>query len=132
MSLVKDHLDLEKIRYEERLDIRYHLDPSCMDILIPPMTLQTLVENAIKHGISKLSKGGLINISIRSKGDLVEILIENTGNVSNKDASSMGIGMQNVNRRMDLIYGTNFQLQLEQIDPDTVRATLELPKTNRL
>ncbi len=132
MSLVKDHLDLEKIRYEERLDIRYHLDPSCMDILIPPMTLQTLVENAIKHGISKLSKGGLINISIRSKGDLVEILIENTGNISNKDASSMGIGMQNVNRRMDLIYGTNFQLQLEQIDPDTVRATLELPKTNRL
>ena len=132
LSLVTDHLDLEKIRYEERLSIDYSIDPQSLDVLIPPMTLQTLVENGIKHGISHLPKGGVISIKITSKADYVHIIIDNTGTLSDASPQGTGIGMLNVKRRLDLLYGKEFSLDLRQLNESTVRAEPKLPKTNRI
>jgi two-component system, LytTR family, sensor kinase len=68
-DLVKDYLSLESIRYEERLYIRYDVDPDCMQSLIPPMLLQTLIENAIKHGIALSIDCGIIVLTILSQNE---------------------------------------------------------------
>jgi len=132
LSMVTDHLDLEKIRYEERLTIQYDIDPTSLEVMIPPMTLQTLVENGIKHGISKLPEGGSISIQIKSSEENILITIVNTGKLSMSNELRTGIGMQNVRRRLDLIYGKEFRLELKQLTESTVGAELQLPKTNRL
>jgi two-component system LytT family sensor kinase len=132
LSLVMDHLDLEKIRYEERLTISYDISPEALDAVIPPMTLQTLVENGIKHGISKLAKGGEIALHIKNFQNHILITIDNTGTLNTASESTSGIGMQNIRRRLDLIYGKEFQLDLLQVTDDKVRAELKLPKSNRL
>jgi two-component system, LytTR family, sensor kinase len=64
LNLVKDYLSLETIRYEERLHVNYNINPECLQSLLPPMLLQTLVENAIKHGIAVSANGGFITITI--------------------------------------------------------------------
>ena len=63
LSIVKDYLELEQIRFEDRLKVEYDIDEDTLDQQVPPMMLQTLVENAIKHGISKQVNGGLIKVT---------------------------------------------------------------------
>ena len=62
LQIVQDYLSLEKVRFDDRLQIQYNIGEDTLDYNIPPMAVQTLVENAIKHGISKLKRGGIIII----------------------------------------------------------------------
>jgi two-component system, LytTR family, sensor kinase len=109
LKLVKDYLGLESIRFEERLHTQFDIDPESNDFLVPPLMIQTLVENGIKHGISKLTQGGLIQIITKVDGDHLKIHIRNSGKfqmngtVRKKDAS--GLGLENTRQRLKLIYG---------------------------
>ncbi len=100
LNMVQHYLDLEKIRFEERLQIKWNVDPNLMKIMIPPFTLQMLVENAIKHGISHLVDGGSIEISAKNNDGNVVVAVENTGNL--KSVSDTGIGIENTKRRLAL------------------------------
>src|SRR5690606_29628076 len=97
ITTVFDYLNLESIRFEERLSVNYEIEEDAYDYKIPPMMLQTIVENAIKHGISNLMKGGTIEIhcSIGLSDDLY-IQVKNSGQlksnpVDSKDGSGHGI-----------------------------------------
>jgi len=108
LKLVKDYLGLESIRFEERLKTDFDIDPESKDFLVPPLMIQTLVENGIKHGISKLTSGGLIQIKTKVDGDHLKIHIRNSGrftlNGNHKNGSS-GLGLENTRQRLKLIYG---------------------------
>jgi LytS/YehU family sensor histidine kinase len=69
LKTVQDYLSLEKIRYEDRLNVQTHVNPDTLSVQIPPMMVQTLVENAVKHGISKPLKGGFISIESQREGN---------------------------------------------------------------
>lgn len=113
LQIVKSYLDLEKIRFEERLEIEWKTDEEISSFLVPPFMLQTVVENAIKHGISKSVEGGLILVETKKTVDgSILLIVQNTGNLqAEKDA---GIGIENTIRRLDLLYKGKANFELKQ------------------
>lgn len=78
---VQDYLGLESIRFEERLKTEFDIDPKSQNFLVPPLMIQTLVENGIKHGISKLTLGGTINVKTIAENSRLKIQIRNSGQI---------------------------------------------------
>jgi len=108
LKLVRDYLGLESIRFEERLKTEFDLDPESKDFMVPPLMIQTLVENGIKHGISKLTEGGVVQIKTKVDGDHLKIHIRNSGKFvvnGHKKESGGGLGLENTRQRLKLIYG---------------------------
>src|SRR5580704_17126840 len=92
LNIVKDYLALEHIRFEDRLSVEYEIDEDTLDQPIPPMMLQTLVENAIKHGISRQVDGGKVRIVSDFKDNFHELVILNTGVFNgNRDVDGFGL-----------------------------------------
>lgn len=114
LSFVKKYLDLEKARFEERLKITIDVADDLMEELIPPMLLQPLVENSVKHGLSSLIEGGTISIYIFKEADKLKFEISDTG-VGIKDKRLVfekGVGLTNTRLRLQKLY----QSQLELLD----------------
>lgn len=104
LQVVRNYLDLEGIRYEERLQVSYDIDPDVLNQAVPPLMIQTLVENAVKHGISKLVKGGRIAISARKTDHGYTISVRNTGHFNGENSSLTGIGLSNTRKRLALLF----------------------------
>ncbi len=126
LKTVQDYLSLEKIRYEERLEIQTHINPDTLGIQVPPMMVQTLVENAVKHGISKPLKGGFISIDAHLERNFLNLIIRNTG-ILEKEIRTEGVGLLNTTQRLSLIYGQDASFQIHQETAEVVRAQLRLP-----
>jgi two-component system, LytTR family, sensor kinase len=128
LKTVDDYLALEKIRYEERLQVSKDIDQASVNYPIPPMLLQTLVENAIKHGVSKPIKGGFVNIKTLVADGHLQIIIKNTGSFETKE--SEGFGLENTAQRLKLIFGEEAHFQLKSLENDIVSATILIPIAN--
>ncbi|OZI05986.1 sensor histidine kinase [Siphonobacter sp. BAB-5385] len=128
MRTVDDYLALEKIRYEERLEVRRNVYPETINCLVPPMMLQTLVENAIKHGVSKPIKGGFVSIETRLQQNRLDIRISNTGIL--QDTESGGFGLKNTERRLKLLFGEEAEFKIYQSAKDVVCAEIMIPMEN--
>lgn len=124
MELVDAYLQLEKIRFEERLEIKQEIGEACKQLMIPSFTIQTLVENSIKHGISKLIEGGEISISVQGNNEHCAIKVINSGKLENK--VDLGIGLSNLKKRLALQYKSDFSFEISEID-NTVEVTIVLP-----
>lgn len=124
VALVKDYLSLEKIRYEERLHFKIDVPDELADIPVPPIILQTLVENGIKHGISKLPKGGSIRVeALRVGSDRLKLTVSNSGMYAPSDADeppSTSIGMTNSRRRLDLLFGSQASIAISNQNGEVV------------
>jgi two-component system LytT family sensor kinase len=108
LRIVKDYLGLESIRFEERLITKFDIDPLSRGFYVPSLMIQTLVENGIKHGISRLTSGGSITVKTSVQDDLLTIQIRNTGQLdvtSSKHADREGLGIKNTIQRLKLLYG---------------------------
>lgn len=114
LKLVEDYLDLEKIRFEERLHFSKQMNENTLHIKVPTMMLQTLVENAIKHGISMLSEGGEIIIQSFVENEYVIIQIKNTGNLKtiNTNENSLGFGLHASQQRLNYLYDNKSELSI--------------------
>ncbi|NNK59112.1 MAG: histidine kinase, partial [Flavobacteriaceae bacterium] len=112
LEFVKKYLDLEKERFKERLEIEIDVENDIMDEKVPPMLLQPLVENSIKHGLSSLIEGGKISIRIKKTGDKLAFEIADTGiGIENKERIfEKGIGLTNTKLRLEKMYQTTLML----------------------
>ncbi|MGZ5285582.1 MAG: sensor histidine kinase [Flavisolibacter sp.] len=128
LKIVKDYLALENMRFEDRLRIEYDIDEDTLEQQVPPMMLQTLVENAIKHGISKQMKGGMVRIISDFTDQYHELAVQNTGFL-NGHASSKGFGLSSTQDRLSLLYGDKARFQIRQVNPDLVEAKVLIPIT---
>ena len=126
LSIVKDYLALENMRFEDRLHVEYEIDMDTLDQPVPPMMLQTLVENAIKHGISKQVSGGKVKIISDFKGDYHELAVQNTGQL-NGFMNGEGFGLSSTLNRLGLLYGDKAKFDIKQVTPELVEARLMLP-----
>lgn len=128
MQIIYDYLDLEKIRFEERLTYKIDILPETANIEIPPMMLQTLVENGIKHGISKLPEGGEITVSSSVEGKFLLLSVKNSG-ILIKDVAkySEGIGLNNTRQRLMLLYGETASLEFKNTKEKFVSAEIRIP-----
>ena len=119
LNLVKDYLSLEKIRFEHRLNYSFDISKGIFKALVPPMSLQLLAENAVKHGIGKEKMGGeVIIFAYKLKGNLV-FGVKNTGNLAkhNQDKNKrQGIGLENLKRRLELNYDIKDGFQISELD----------------
>ena len=132
MRTVKNYLGLESIRYEERLKVDLDIDPSSSEFQVPPLMLQTLVENGIKHGISQLKEGGLIRIRTYVENDFLHVEIRNSGHFRRINGSrrkrKIGLGIINTKKRLELIYGIQAGFAIDNESNNVVLTELILPK----
>nr|WP_297785822.1 histidine kinase [uncultured Allomuricauda sp.] len=125
MALVKDYVELEKLRFEERLNITFNIDHTLENFKIPPLSIQLLVENAIKHGIDKQLEGGTVDISVQKKNDRVVISVKNPGTLS--AGKHKGVGLKNLNERLLLQYEGRAEVKVETPSENKVVATIMIP-----
>jgi hypothetical protein len=124
LSTVRTYLELERVRFEDRL--RYEIDASdeALTRPVPFLLVQTLVENGIKHGIATRQGGGLISIDALVREDALRLQVTNPGTLQSEEG---GVGLQNARERLQLLFGDDASLTLENAAPDTVAATAVLP-----
>jgi two-component system, LytTR family, sensor kinase len=124
LTIVQDYVDLEKVRFEERVNVELEHNPDLDDFKIPPFIIQTLVENAFKHGIARRVEGGKIWISTKKESDgTIVLMVTNQGALNT--ISDSGIGVQNTKRRLELQYKGNASFNLSE-ENDCVLATIEI------
>lgn len=116
LKMVKDYLSLEKIRFEEKLQIIIKVDDDCMNFLVPPLMIQTLVENGIKHGTSKLPEGGTLELQAQLEGNKLKVTIYNSGFYDEQATSETGFGISNTKQRLDLLYGKEALFSIKNED----------------
>jgi two-component system LytT family sensor kinase len=126
LNIVKDYLALEYIRFEERLQVEYEIDEDTLDQPIPPMMLQTLVENAIKHGISRQVDGGKVKIVSDFSGNYHELVIVNTGAL-NGSRDVDGFGLASTKNRLQILFGKKANFDIREIDGNSVQARVLIP-----
>ncbi len=128
---VKNYLALEDIQFEQRLSYEFAVEPSTLQKLIPALSIQLLVENAIKHGIMGSPEGGHISIKVIKKDDALVIQVINSGSLKSaaheNDASSSGVGLSNLKKRLTLVYSDRASLQLSATDTSHVMAEIVIP-----
>lgn len=109
LQIVQDYLTLEKVRFEERLEFETKVEDGLMDAMVPPFVIQTIAENAVKHGIGKIAKGGHILIEIFTNEKGICIKVTNDGKyqpgVNTLTDPSTGIGLKNTSKRLRILFG---------------------------
>ncbi|HUJ21698.1 MAG TPA: histidine kinase [Bryobacteraceae bacterium] len=130
IAFVERYLEIERIRFEDRLQIRFNIDPQTLDAEVPNLILQPLVENAIRHGISQRS-GGRIEIRARREGEqlLLQVLDDGAGLCAKADAVSgvPGVGLRNTRARLKAIYGNAHNFVLRAASKGGVEAAIRIP-----
>jgi sensor histidine kinase YesM len=124
LVLVKDYLELEHVRFEERLCYKLNIAPETLSLSVPPMMIQTLVENGIKHGISKMPEGGEISITTSKNDTDFKIEIINSGQLLTDNKPDSGFGVENTTHRLELLFGKNASFSLKNLDDKHVISTI--------
>ena len=128
LDIVKDYLALEHMRFEERLKIQFNIDEDTLSQPIPPMMLQTLVENAIKHGISKDINGGIVQICSRFVNDQHELTVKNTGRLKLIETITPGgFGIKSTQERLNLLYNKKARFEIKNIENNMVESKIIMP-----
>jgi two-component system, LytTR family, sensor kinase len=132
LDAIDEYLDIESIRFGPKLHVEKTIDPASLDVVVPSMILQPLVENSIKHGLApKVGEGRITIRSVRQDGHAVIDVIDNgvgVGPGHDERVARGGIGLRNVNERLRVIYGANYQLQLDSVPGQGTCARIVIPE----
>jgi LytS/YehU family sensor histidine kinase len=126
LELAVADLSIQKIRMGPRLAFEIDVPGEATEARVPPMMIATLVENAIKHGLSPLPEGGIVHIGAQLNGPTLSIRVSDTGQGFRTNLGS-GVGLANIRARLRMLYGTAAELSLHQNTPRGVTAAIVLP-----
>jgi len=130
LEVVKQYIALNKLQFEDKLQVDYNLAPETLSFSLPPMILQLLIENAFKHGIGKLKQGGKVEITSQVGEGYWTVSVENSGTLSlantENTSKNVGVGINNIKQRLSLVYGENSCFTLKS-SPVGVIANIKLP-----
>jgi two-component system, LytTR family, sensor kinase len=125
---VRSYLEIEKARFPDRLEVETDVDPALLKLRLPTFTLQPLIENAIKHGISRTPNPGKARIRARQQDGTVLIDIEdNAGRYVATDWRQGGLGMKIVDKRIKNLLGEGFGITVHCVPQELTRVTVRLP-----
>ncbi len=133
MDFVGRYLEIESVRFQDRLVVKMNIDPETLAARVPNLILQPIVENAIKHGISRQTNVGSLIISSKRHGDRLQIRVEDSGpglqpsNGNGKGSKTGGIGFANTRARLAHLYAENYRFEIKNAVPHGVIVTLEIP-----
>jgi hypothetical protein len=123
MQIVRAYLEVEQLRLGDRLRVEFHVDPEALDVPVPVLSVQPLVENAIKHGVAQSAEPGYVQVRIERRGEELRIIVENSSHQVTAQGAGAGVGLQNVRRRLEICYGPGATLRLV---PDLQKTTVEI------
>ena len=125
------YLGIERIRFAERLAVETRIAPECWSALLPSLLLQPLVENAIKHAISKMVAGGTLVISAERAGDRLELRVADNGpgspDLHHANGEGCGVGLTNTRERLRVLYGDEQSVDVRNGAAGGVQVTLSIP-----
>jgi two-component system LytT family sensor kinase len=129
VDFLQRYLNIEKIRFQERLTVDYSIDPSLKEVYVPNMILQPVVENAIHHGIGPNAEKGRIEVSARREGDDVILTVQDNGKglQPKQPGKREGVGVANTRGRLESIYGDRADFRLENAEEGGLIARIRLP-----
>ena len=127
LQLVQAYLELMHMRMPDRLQFELHADTATLGLRCPPMTLLTLVENAVRHGIDPSEEGGRIEIHVQQVGERCRVRVSDTGVGLRVTGSGLGTGLATLRERLRLIFGDDAHLELKVQRPRGVTAELDFP-----
>jgi hypothetical protein len=127
LELVRAYLELMQMRMPDRLQFALRIDPTARDLLCPPITLMTLVENAVRHGIDPSEEGGRIDVDVILHDNHCIARVSDTGVGLQAMSDGLGTGLSTLRERMQLTFGNGAQLRLLEVEPHGVCAELEFP-----
>ena len=127
LQLVQAYLELMHMRIPDRLQFEVHADAAALALRCPPMTLLTLVENAVRHGIDPSEEGGRIEIHVQLDGERCRVRVSDTGVGLRVTGSGLGTGLAALRERLRLIFGGDAHLELKVQRPRGVTAELDFP-----
>lgn len=130
LRIVNQYLELLSIQYEDKLTYGIDVTPDLEHMELPPMMLQLLVENAVKHGISQFKNGGVILINVERGDGFLNVQVKNTGSlkISSQLGDKLGVGLENIRKRLELIYNGKANLKIREAG-DQVIAAIKIPLT---
>ncbi len=132
LTYIKTYLEIEHIRFQDRLELNFKFDENVIQASIPALLLQPIVENAIKHGVSKNPSGGMINLTTaqieKDQKEFLSIEVSNTFHLNGHKPEGFGIGTANVGKRLDNLYGKN-HLYKNTIRDNLFTVQIEIPLT---
>lgn len=130
LNYVKTYLDIEKIRFEDRLNIIYEIDQNALNYQLPILLIQPLVENAIKYGVAPTSKNVELKVSARIYDEFLKVTVQDNGKGQEQTKSDMlnkGVGLRNIKERLDQFYSNAYQLHIETKPNEGFRIEICLP-----
>ena len=129
MEFLQKYLDIQKIRFAERLQLSMEVPPELLPAQVPTLILQPMVENAVKHGIAKRVQGGMIRIAASRSNGMLTLNVYNDGPSlpAEWEQTHSGIGMLNMRTRLQSLYGTGFEMQMRNQEPDGVEVSVSVP-----
>lgn len=125
LEIVENYIALSKIQLEDRLEFEQEIKQELIQIKIPPMVIQMLVENAIKHGISNQKNGGKITLIVTDDNEKIILQVNNTGTLKTQTDSTR-IGLDNIIKRLELLYGNAAEFTLKEVE-NKVHAVIKIP-----
>ena len=142
LDLVQCYMTIQKIRFEERLQYSTHIDDSLLSTLLPSLSLQPLVENAIKYGLEKIIDDCTIMVTAKKEENDILISVQNNGSLfedhllnklkrAEKRANGFGIGLLNIHQRIQLLFGEDYGLTCENLDGFAI-ACIRVPARNKI
>ena len=127
LEFIEDYLTLEEARFgADKIRVKREIDPKALDVQVPTMLLQPLVENAVRHGISPKIDGGTITICAKREGEMLKLTISDDG-VGFRDDSRKGIGISNVRERLKVAYGANASFEIESSAGEGTVISIDMP-----
>ena len=129
LELVERYLDLEAIRFGDRLQIVFDVEPGLSFAMVPALVLQPLVENAITHGVSQLSDQGKVTVRVRANGASLQLEVRDNGPgpMAKPRRPGSGIGISNLRARLERLYGDKYGVTLEAVPTGGCLVTVTLP-----
>ena len=130
LDFIKRYLEIERIRFEDRLRLEIDVAPELLGALVPNLALQPLVENAIRHGIAKRAHAGLVQIEAKRSSDRLYITIRDDGPGLPQAAippEKMGLGLKNTIARLKQLYGSSYELEFDDASTGGCVVTLTVP-----
>lgn len=132
LSFIDDYLAIEMVRFGEKLRVVKDIDPATLDMLVPSMLLQPIVENSIRHGLSSKVDGGVVRLRSRIVGDRLQILVEDDGvGIPESKLATLfeqGIGVSNVNERLKVLFGDDYKMWIDSRMGEGTSTGIELPE----
>lgn len=124
IALCRDYLEIEKARFGDRLSVSIDLDKGAADCAIPTLLLQPLVENAVRHGIERLTAPGTVRVVVRRNGERVEVTVKDTGPGPAGTLHGTGIGLASVRERLQEHYGDDHSCEIESSSGFSVKLNI--------